>query len=263
MSLHRLADEGQHGFERQALLKDPSAASSGHTHRLPQQVHPEIDPDKGQGDIEQPQHRILGGRADAGLIFDAVAGFNPEAISVVSMHLEPSHVGPIDDIEPVLNAMLSLRPLTIATDHDHRAGDAAIVATAEGVGGLIAASPLAEGTGAARFAPDHGGHDEREFQGHSPANHRHAVKAPVEIEPLHLHDSGANRVESAGDHGHRRLFLSDGVDRQGDPPMRPNPIHRGLGKEGRGACFGLRAIDIGRFRLTRLTVVGQPMQVDG
>jgi hypothetical protein len=43
---------------------------------LPQQVNPEIDQDKGEGDVEQPQHGILGSRADAGLIFDAIAGFS-------------------------------------------------------------------------------------------------------------------------------------------------------------------------------------------
>jgi hypothetical protein len=43
MSLNRLADEGEHGFEGEALLEDPSPASSGRTDYLPQQVNPEID----------------------------------------------------------------------------------------------------------------------------------------------------------------------------------------------------------------------------
>ncbi len=52
MSLNHLADEGKHGFEWKPFLKDPSSASSGRTHRLPQQVNPEIDQDKGQGDVK-------------------------------------------------------------------------------------------------------------------------------------------------------------------------------------------------------------------
>jgi hypothetical protein len=52
VSLNHLADEGKHGFERKSFLKDPSPASSGRTHHLPQQVNPEIDQDKGQGDVE-------------------------------------------------------------------------------------------------------------------------------------------------------------------------------------------------------------------
>lgn len=91
MSLNRLADEGEHGFEREARLKDPSPTSSGCAHRLPQQVNPEIDQDKGQGDIEQPQHRILGGRTDAGVIFDAITGLNTEAVGLWPAIAQPSH----------------------------------------------------------------------------------------------------------------------------------------------------------------------------
>jgi hypothetical protein len=122
MSLNRLADEGEHGFEREARLKDPSSVSSGRTDRLPQQVNPEIDQDKGQGDVEQPQHEIFGGRTDAGLIFDAIAGLNTKAVAVVKMYLRPRHVGPIDSIEQIVDAMLPLSTVAVATDHDHRAG---------------------------------------------------------------------------------------------------------------------------------------------
>lgn len=257
MPLHRLADEGQHGFEREALLKDPSPASSGRTHHLPEQVNPEIDQDKGQGDVKQPQHGILGSGADAGVIFDAIAGLNTEAVAVMAMYLRPSHVGPINHIEQVLDAVLPLSAVAVATDDDHGAGYRAMGGAAQGIGGLIAALSFAEHTGAARFAPDNGGHDQREFQGHQPANHRHAVKAPVKIEPLHLHGQRVHRVEQAGDNRHCGLSPSDGMNRQSDPPMRTNDVHRGVGKKGRSARFGLRPIDIRRFRLTRLTIVGQ------
>lgn len=80
MSLNTLADEGAHGFEREPFLKDSSPPSPGHADGLPQEVHPEIHQDKGQSDVEQAQHGILGGRADAGLIFDAIASLNALAI---------------------------------------------------------------------------------------------------------------------------------------------------------------------------------------
>jgi len=47
MSLNALADEGEHGFEGETFLKDPSATAPGHTDGLPQEVHPEIHQDKG------------------------------------------------------------------------------------------------------------------------------------------------------------------------------------------------------------------------
>jgi hypothetical protein len=52
MSLHCLADEGEHGFEREAILKDLAPASSGRAHHLPEQVTPAIDQDQDQGDVE-------------------------------------------------------------------------------------------------------------------------------------------------------------------------------------------------------------------
>ncbi len=53
MSFNDLADEGEHGFERETLSKDPSAASSGRTDGLPQEGHPEVDQNEGQRNIKQ------------------------------------------------------------------------------------------------------------------------------------------------------------------------------------------------------------------
>ena len=105
MSLNLLANKGKHGFEREARLKDLSPASSGRTHRLRQQVNPEIDQDKGQGNVKEPQYGILSDRADAGLIFDAIAGFNAEAVTVMVMHLRPGRVGAIDLAEQGLDTV--------------------------------------------------------------------------------------------------------------------------------------------------------------
>jgi hypothetical protein len=73
MSLNDLADEGAHGFERETFLKDSSATASGYADGLPQEGHPEVGQNKSQGHVKQAQHGILGGRADAGLMFEAIA----------------------------------------------------------------------------------------------------------------------------------------------------------------------------------------------
>jgi hypothetical protein len=90
---------------------------------------------------------MLGSRADTGLIFDAIAGLNAEAVAVMAMHLRPGHVGSIDHVEQVLDTVLSMSAVAVATDDDHGASHRAIVSAAEGVGGLIAATSVAEGTG--------------------------------------------------------------------------------------------------------------------
>ena len=78
MTLHRLADEGQHGFEWEPLLIDSSPPLLGYAHDLPQQVHPKTDQDKREGNVEQPQRLGFGRGADAGMILDTIAGLNAE-----------------------------------------------------------------------------------------------------------------------------------------------------------------------------------------
>ena len=85
MSFNRMAEEFQHGFEAKAFSVNDPSPSLGLADKVPQQIDLEVDQKKRECNKEESGHRVLGGRANAAVILESVAGFNAEAVFVVVM----------------------------------------------------------------------------------------------------------------------------------------------------------------------------------
>lgn len=87
MSLNCLREKLQHRFEAKQFSVNDSSSSLCLVDKVPEQIHPEIDQNKGEGNKQQSSYRVFARGADATVVFDSVTGFNAKAIVVMLMQL--------------------------------------------------------------------------------------------------------------------------------------------------------------------------------
>ena len=115
-------------------------------------------------------------------------------------------------IQNIANSMLTFEPLVIAANHLHLTRHGAMSRTVEGVVRPIAFTSDQQSASAARFAANHRWHEEGNIESFEPANHRHAVKAPVETEPLHPHAQRLEPCQQVRYRCHESLVTGHGMN---------------------------------------------------